>query len=648
MLWLKRIMLALGLVALLSPVAPSALAETQPRTSKPQTRTPEQTKALVADLQRRWKRRAALEKQGKRTEAMALAEETYQLSRKVFGAKTIYTAYSARQVGNLLMQARNPAKAANYFLAELIGVSATSSVDTEMYQATARRLSDAYKAARRFGDAEALYRHILKGTAGRDAQKSQVADAYFRRQLGRVLRRRGQPAKAEGEYRTALAIYDRHLKENDFRRGLLLTDLAGVLRVQGRFEDAIGAYERVVRIIRAVRGDDDVNLGIVLDNLGNVFQEMSRLSDAEKVQRQAVEIFEAKLGDAHLTTALGRANLAVVFDKQARYGEAEPLYRKALEVYEARLAESDPRIGVLLDNYAGLKRRTGDIKAARVLYDRSLASLTKAYPETHPEVSKVLNNLALAEQRVGNLPRAEKLLLRALAITETTFGANHYRTGVVLGNIGDVRIAAKNYRGARKALLKAVRVIEQTVGDGHEHLIPPLRLLAGMSLGLREYGRALDYSRRAMAAETTRLKRLRLDPEGPVLTGGGDSAFSGALYVFNRVREQRPDLAEALSREAFEIAQRASASAAALSVAQIGARLASGNEGLSDLVRRRQDVAKSWKAVNGRLIAAVTKQDGDRDREAEARLRSQRDAFVADLAKLDDDLATRFPDFANL
>ncbi|MEL7303595.1 MAG: tetratricopeptide repeat protein, partial [Pseudomonadota bacterium] len=503
-------------------------------------------------------------------------------------------------------------------------------------------------AARRFGDAEALYRHILKGTAGRDAQKSQVAEAYFRRQLGRVLRRRGQPAKAEGEYRTALAIYDRHLKENDFRRGLLLTDLAGVLRVQGRFEDAIGAYERVVRIIRAVRGDDDVNLGIVLDNLGNVFQEMSRLSDAEKVQRQAVEIFEAKLGDAHLTTALGRANLAVVFDKQARYGEAEPLYRKALEVYEARLAESDPRIGVLLDNYAGLKRRTGDIKAARALYDRSLASLTKAYPETHPEVSKVLNNLALAEQRVGNLPRAEKLLLRALAITEKTFGANHYRTGVVLGNIGDVRIAAKNYRGAREALLKAVRVIEETVGDGHEHLIPPLRLLAGMSLGLREYGRALDYSRRAMAAETTRLKRLRLDPEGPVLTEGGDSAFSGALYVFNRVREQRPDLAEALSREAFEIAQRASASAAALSVAQIGARLASGNEGLSDLVRRRQDVAKSWKAVNGRLIAAVTKQDGDRDREAEARLRSQRDAFVADLAKLDDDLATRFPDFANL
>jgi CHAT domain-containing protein/Tfp pilus assembly protein PilF len=578
--------------------------------------------------------------------AREFALETLAMATSVFGEKNGFTAVNARHIGQILMAEHRPKDAIVYFFRAFRIVAQIFGAETAEFENAASRLSRAYVQAGQFDNAISLYRHIVKSLA-KDGTPDTLAVGVFRRRLGQLLRRGGKPADALAQYELAQVTYERLLEPLDRRRLLLLTDIGGVLRMLGRFDDAIAAYKKALEIQLATEGAKGINAGVIMDNLGYVLNSLGRFAEAEKLQRNALAIFEDKLGSDHLTTALGRANLANLFRQQGRFTEARPLFEQALATYRAKLPNSDPRIGVLLDNYAGLERSAGSENALK-LYEEALSSLSAAYPANHPEISKVLNNLALEEQKRGNYERAEKLLMRALAAEEATFGKDYYGLGVILGNLGDLRIFMKKGKPALEALERAVRIITTTVGPEHDDIIAPMRSLAGFKLGLRRYDEALGHMRQAVRAEMTRLERLRLDPEGGTRARGGDSAFTGALYVLDRLRGVQPEKADAYAREAFEIVQRAAQTDAAHSIAQIGVRFAAGDARLGALIRQWQDLAKAWKAIDAKLLKSALRPTAQRDRAAETVLRERLDALTANLEAADSELARTFPEFAAL
>lgn len=623
----------------------SEVARTAPA-SKPQLSKQERQKT-ESKIRGRWSELQKLLNKRNYPAALEYAQETLRIAVTAFGETNGFTAVASRHVGQILSAQHRPKDAVIYYFRAFKTVAQIFGAQTKEFRGAAERLSRAYVQAGQFDNAISLYQHVVKSIS-KPGTPDNVVVAGFRRRLGQLLRRGGKPTEALEQYELARAAYDHLLDPKDRERVFLLTDIGGVLRVLARFDDAIAAYEEALSIQIATKGEKDVNTGIIMDNLGYVLASLSRFAEAEKLQRRALAIIEATRGPEHLTTALVRANLANLFRQQGRFKEAKPLFEQTLAIYRRKLPKTDPRIGVLLDNYAGMERASGNRDTALKLYDEALTNLTAAYPENHPEVSKVLNNLALEEQIRGNYERAEKLLMRALAAEEATFGKDYYGLGVVLGNLGDVRIRMKKAKPALEALERAISVITSTVGPEHDHIIPPMRSLAGFKLGLKRYDEALAHTRQAVRAEIAKLARLRLDPEGDTRAAGGDSAFTGALYVFDRLRGVQPEKDAELSAEAFEIVQRAAQTAAAQSIAQIGVRFAANDVQLGRLIRKRQDLAKAWKVADGKLLKSATLTDRERDRDAERVLRQQLAELTTQLEATDASLARAFPEFATL
>ncbi|MGF1649719.1 MAG: tetratricopeptide repeat protein [Hyphomicrobiaceae bacterium] len=578
-------------------------------------------------------------------DALETALETLALSQSALGDDMPHTIVSHRIVGDLLMRASRPAEAIAHYFDAFQASTRRYAADTPNFTEAVLRLRDAYLAAGQVGNVDALLRHVISvGDANIANESSELL--RVRRAYGQFLRQQGRLQEAETQFLRIVRVRERLGNgDDDLALVVALTDLGGALRVQGRYSEAEASYTRALALARAARGDSDTTVGILLDNLGGVFQERGQFSAAEKVRREALAIFEEVLDDDHLTTALGRANLAALYMEQGRLREARPLYERALATYQARLPESDARLGVLLDNFGGLARMEGKRDEALALYEAALRSLSAAYPETHPAIATSLNNIALEEQVRDNHPRAEALFRRALAINDASMGPNYHANGIVWGNLADTLIAQKKVDAARAALERSVSILESALDANSPQLIRPLRVLAGLLFGQGDIDAALEVARRSVRLESLKRERLRLDPEGMIETEGTDNAFLGALYLFERIVAERPELRDGLAAEAFDLAQRAASTAAARSIGQISVRLAASGRGAGVLVRERQDLAKAWKAADARLASAA---GGVRASDTASGIRRELRDIEARLEALDRRLVSEFPDFERL
>ena len=102
------------------------------------------------------------------------------------------------------------------------------------------------------------------------------------------------------------------------------------------------------------------------------------------------------------------------------------------------------------------------------------------------------------------------------------------------------------------------------------------------------------------------------------------------------------------AREMFEAAQWSQGSEAAASLAQMAARGAKGDVGLSLLVRERQDLVAEWQRRDGARSAAVSQAPDKRDRPAEAANVTRLAEIDTRIADIDRRLAADFPDYAAL
>ena len=124
------------------------------------------------------------------------------------------------------------------------------------------------------------------------------------------------------------------------------------------------------------------------------------------------------------------------------------------------------------------------------------------------------------------------------------------------------------------------------------------------------------------------------------------SVFTSEILADAAKRNDEPQAST--GHEAFEIAQYAVQSTAALAIQQTGTRIAAGSDRLGALVRESQDLATAWREKDKLLLAAISQSSGQQDAGATDALRkdlSEIDKRRADNAAR---LAREFPDFAAL
>src|SRR5262249_40679125 len=107
------------------------------------------------------------------------------------------------------------------------------------------------------------------------------------------------------------------------------------------------------------------------------------------------------------------------------------------------------------------------------------------------------------------------------------------------------------------------------------------------------------------------------------------------------------DAAEVL-KDSYEIAQRASSSAAANAVSKLAARFATGTSELAALVRKDQDLTAEAEVLDKTVIAFVSKPPSQRSAAAEDQVRTRVAEVKAEREKLQQTFNARFPDYAAL
>jgi CHAT domain-containing protein len=121
-----------------------------------------------------------------------------------------------------------------------------------------------------------------------------------------------------------------------------------------------------------------------------------------------------------------------------------------------------------------------------------------------------------------------------------------------------------------------------------------------------------------------------------------------AVPVLFRAEEKGLISAAQARDDALDVVQRASQTAAAAAVNKLGARLAAGSDRLAQLVRKDQDLAAETETLDKAIVAAVSKEPGQRNADNEQRIRDRLAAIATEHQGLEKVFATEFPDYAAL
>jgi len=280
--------------------------------------------------------------------------------------------------------------------------------------------------------------------AGDQGNQGAVADAN--RDLGIVLRIRGDLTGAEQMHRKALEI-DEHLgrlAEMAANYG----NLGMVLNVRGDLAGAEEMHRKALEIDERLANLE--GMANHYRNLGNVLRVRDDLDGAEQMYRKALEI-EERLGRVE-GMARNYGNLGIVLTERDDLNGAEQMHRKALEINE-RLG----RLEGMANNYGNL----GHLLELRGDLDDAEQMLRKAH-EINERLGRLegmasnYGNRGSVMQARGDLEGAEQMHRKALEINERLgrlegIANNYINLGMISQARGDRDGAEQMYRKSLEA-----------------------------------------------------------------------------------------------------------------------------------------------------------------------------------------------------
>jgi CHAT domain-containing protein len=273
----------------------------------------------------------------------------------------------------------------------------------------------------------------------------------------------------------------------------------------------------------------------------------------------------------------------------------------------------------------------------------------------HPRTALDLLKLALVyDEQGGRYSEQEQLIKRALDIDEKTLGSEHPSTVTSVNNLAYLYYRLGRYEEAEPLFKRALTLREKILRPDHPEIAAVLNNLADLYLAQRKWALAADCLRRSTSI-TVRLTQRGVQNLGQVLTGKAKSEaqraswqFTGLVKAAYRLASERGDQDPSLAREMFETAQWALSSDAAQSLSQMAVRGAKGDPQLATLVRERQDLIAEWQKRDAQRSAARASAPDKRDAQAEAENATRLSAIDGRVSAIDKQLATKFPDYAEL
>jgi Tfp pilus assembly protein PilF len=155
----------------------------------------------------------------------------------------------------------------------------------------------------------------------------------------RALNNLGNVAVRRGEYKDALALYERaltgfneHIGPHHPSTARALNNIAIVLQRLHRYKEAGVELERALAIKRDSLGPEHVSVASTLGNLANNHIELREFEEARARYEEAMRLFERALGAEHPSVASCLDGLGKIANEQRRFADAAPLFERALKI----------------------------------------------------------------------------------------------------------------------------------------------------------------------------------------------------------------------------------------------------------------------------------------------------------------------------
>ncbi len=367
---------------------------------------------------------------------------------------------------------------------------------------------------------------------------------------------------------------------------------------------AAGRAERGVTFVPGVKSDDTAFTA--LEDLLHLALQEGRLAEAADKASQLAHLANTVADDMAPPTALTSIGQALLATRQA--AQAEAYFRRALKIELTRTlralagrSDTSPAdqlsmaLAPILAGLAGVAETQSRPDHACKLFERALTL------SGDPDNADVLKGFALFEWHQGRLPQARDLLSRSLKLTRRFFGDtssaadSENKLGHLALEQGQIEDA---YRSFRKAASTAASIAANSLVKESDS----------------------DY-----------LKRRR-------------QLFDDAVSASFRLPDVKPESRGELTASAFEAAQWAEQTAAAVAVSRMTARLAAHDPELSKLARDFDAILTERQELQKALLAALAAQNADAV--AATRRRIQETESRAQATRVG--MADRFPSYAAL
>ena len=586
----------------------------------------------------------ALFKQREFQQAIPLGKRLVAQAREIYGERSQRYTGSIYNLGLIYNGAKRYEDAARTFKQAFLAQHPLRSPADKAYKRVLNSLANINRQLGRPRETGRYYLAALKKLQ-QGGEINSVAAVYYYDKAGQLMRYIADFEGAEKLLRHALEIRRKIAKPGHIDLVPQLNGLAGLLRARGKFGEAAPLYKEAIAIHTKANGEWHASTGILLDNMAVMYLHMGEPETAEPYQKRALAIMEKTLGQNHRSTGITLANLAELYRKLGRRQASERLFQRALTVLNKTLPPNHPHIGVLLDNLAGLYREQRNDRKAYDTYLKAIARLKAAHGPDHPEVGIALNNIGLVLGNLGRNEEAEARFVEAFELARKAHGDDSVILATSLANLADIRITIGKLDAAEADARRAVALIKKTLGRQHRRLIFPLTRLGEIEKRRGNIGRAFEHFK--SAAELYEAVRRRRDASGFGDNGAINSLIEAAYKASAPGTAQAGDDNPYLTA-AFRFSQLKTLTSASDALNKLGARLGADNAELRVLARERQDVESAWTKADKALLAAVSAAPKRRNAKQEAGLRAQILVYAKRLRTLDDQLAKRFPQFAEL
>jgi CHAT domain-containing protein/tetratricopeptide (TPR) repeat protein len=423
---------------------------------------------------------------------------------------------------------------------------------------------------------------------------------------------------------------------------------ANDLQRQGRHSEAEALYRAAAAAAEKTKGPRHIDVASALNNLANVLLDQSKHGEVEALYRRALGIQEERLGPNHASVARTVHNLGTMYEQLGQYSKAEALYVRARAIREQVLGPKHSDVAQTIHHLGNVSRHQREHGRAERLYAEAIAIYESLFGAADPRVAGSLLGLGNAYLGTRRFAEAERAYTRALAIFQERLGQNHPAVALARNNLAEAYREQRNFEPAEQLYKQALATREQALHGNHPDLAQAYHNLALLNGDRGDAASALEFSRKASAI--LRAHVVRNVASGPT-SAVGDFVKSKIHYFHTHLDnlaglDRADGSADAFAREAFDVAQQASHSAAAAAVEQMAVRFSKGGGPLASLIRELQDLSDLRRSQDSQMVELLASRADQQS--ARGTLRTEIETTESRRATAAERLRREFPDYAAL